>query len=147
MAFQALFSREVLPQSFSPPHDLKNKCHLKNPIEEGKKTGAKIEDASNLAGEKHEDASNLDLDKKIWVPSPNNNQEEEDSTLMRGNNDQEEGLLTIGLGYGKLKARLTGFKPYKRCSMEAKESRMTNSGGQGEEKVLKRMRIEGEAST
>lgn len=147
LAFQALFSREVLPQSFSPPHDLKNKCHLKNPIEEGKKAGAKNEDASNLASEKNEDASKLDLNSKIWVPWPNNNQEEEDSTPMRGNNDQEEGLLTIGLGYGKLKARQTGFKPYKRCSMEANESRMMNSGCQGEEKVLKRMRIEGEAST
>lgn len=58
----------------------------------------------------------------------------------------EEGLPTIGLGNGKLKTRRTGFKPYKRCSMEAKESRVMNTS-QCEEKCPKRIRLEVEAST
>ena len=40
--------------------------------------------------------------------------------------DGEEGLLTIGLGQGKLRTRRTGFKPYKRCSVEAKETRVAS---------------------
>ena len=67
--------------------------------------------------------------------------------MSRGENSTvEEGLLTIGLGQAKLKARRTGFKPYKRCSVEAKENRVMNTGGQGEEKGPKRIRMEGEAS-
>jgi len=62
-------------------------------------------------------------------------------------NHEEEGLLTIGLGLGKLKASRTGFKPYKRCSMEAKENRVGTSSNPGEEKGPKRIRMEGEAST
>lgn len=62
------------------------------------------------------------------------------------NTQDEEGLLTIGLGQGKLKACRTGFKPYKRCSVEAKENRVGTSN-QGEEKGPKRIRLEGEAST
>jgi MYB-related transcription factor LHY len=62
-------------------------------------------------------------------------------------NNGEEGLLTVGLGHGKLKARRTGFKPYKRCSVEAKENGVVNTISQGEEKGPKRIRLEGEAST
>ena len=54
------------------------------------------------------------------------------------------GLLTIGLGQGKLKTRRTGFKPYKRCSVEARENRV---GANCEEKGCKRIRLEGDTST
>lgn len=62
-------------------------------------------------------------------------------------NNGEEGLLTVGLGHLKLKARRTGFKPYKRCSVEAKENGVANTSCQGDEKGPKRIRLEGEAST
>ena len=67
--------------------------------------------------------------------------------MSRDENIVKEGLLTIGLEYAKLMARRTGFKPYKRCSVEAKENRVMNTDGQGEEKGPKRIRLEGEAST
>lgn len=54
----------------------------------------------------------------------------------------EKGSLTSEVNHGKLKARRTGFKPYKRCSMEAKESRATA----GDEAGNKRIRLEGKAS-
>lgn len=60
--------------------------------------------------------------------------------------ENNEGLLTIGLGQGKLKTRRTGFKPYKRCSVEAKENGVGTTNNQGEEKGSKRIRLEGEAS-
>lgn len=59
----------------------------------------------------------------------------------------EEGVLTMGLGQGKLETHRTGFKPYKRCSMEAKETRVGTTSNQGEEKGCKRIRLEGDAST
>ena len=68
-------------------------------------------------------------------------------SFIQNNINKEEGLLTIGLEQGKLKARRTGFKPYKRCSMEAKESRVATASTPGEEKGPKRIRLEGEAST
>ncbi|GMI69534.1 LATE ELONGATED HYPOCOTYL, LATE ELONGATED HYPOCOTYL 1 [Hibiscus trionum] len=124
LAFQALFSREVLPQSFSPPHEGK-----KYPVEEDEET------------------STLDLNSKT-LDSCSDHQEVEKAASSRGEkNTAEEGLLRIGLGNSKLKAGRTGFKPYKRCSVEAKENRMMNTGGQGEEKGPKRVRLEGEAST
>ena len=43
----------------------------------------------------------------------------------------------------KLKSRRTGFKPYKRCSVEAKENRVPASDEVG----TKRIRLESEAST
>ncbi|KAJ6328886.1 hypothetical protein OIU77_010546 [Salix suchowensis] len=130
LAFQALFTREVLPQSFSPPY-----MHQKED------TGEKKD-----ADEKDGDASLIDLNSKTWEYSSGHHQEGEKNALPRCENYGEEGLLTIGLGHGKLKARRTGFKPYKRCSLEAKESRMGTGGGQGEEKGPKRLRLEGEAS-
>ena len=63
------------------------------------------------------------------------------------NNNEEEGLLAIGLVPEKLKTRRTGFKPYKRCSVEAKENRFGTTSNQGEEKGSKRVRLEGKAST
>lgn len=61
--------------------------------------------------------------------------------------DEEETLLTIGLGQTKLRSSRTGFKPYKRCSMEAKEIRGGITSNQGEEKGAKKIRLEAEAST
>lgn len=93
------------------------------------------------------DASLLDLNSKSWGGSCFGHQEVEKSAFCKGVNNGVEGLLTIGLGQGKLKARRTGFKPYKRCSVEAKENRVVNTGGnQSEEKGPKRIRLEGEAS-
>ncbi|KAM4105240.1 hypothetical protein ACJW30_06G217300 [Castanea mollissima] len=131
LAFQALFSREVLPQSFSPPHDLKNMGNQKDNTTDDKQN----------ANENDGNASLLDL----------NSQKSGSCSVQQGilnfeRNNNGEGLLTIGLGYGKLKARRTGFKPYKRCSAEAKENRVANASGQGEEKGPKRIRLEGEAS-
>ncbi|KAK4268957.1 hypothetical protein QN277_022178 [Acacia crassicarpa] len=126
-AFQALFSREVLPQSFSPPHlekdiqkDHKKEYHEQNTVE-------KYEDLD----------SNKYRSDQVGV---------EKNMPFVENTQEGEGLLTIGLGQGKLKACRTGFKPYKRCSVEAKENRVRASN-QGEEEGPKRIRLEGEAST
>ncbi|KFK42494.1 protein late elongated hypocotyl [Arabis alpina] len=59
-------------------------------------------------------------------------------------NADQESVVMIGVGPGK---RQTGFKPYKRCSMELKESQVGNTNNQSDEKVCKRLRLEGEAST
>ncbi|XWS76798.1 hypothetical protein CRYUN_Cryun01aG0208700 [Craigia yunnanensis] len=136
LAFQALFAREVLPQSFSPPQDSKNKGQLRENVGEDKQN----------PDEKDGEKSTLDLNSKA-LGSCSDHQEVEKNALSIGENIVEEGLLTIGLGHAKLKARRTGFKPYKRCSVEAKENRVMNTGGQGEEKGPKRIRLEGEAST
>ncbi|KAK8554594.1 hypothetical protein V6N13_093574 [Hibiscus sabdariffa] len=128
-AFQALFSREVLPQSFSPPHKGKNKGQQKENVGEDKQNPV----------EKDGETSTLDLNSKA-LGSCSDHQEVEKNALSRDEkNTAEEGLLTIGLGHSKLKASRTGFKPYKRCSVEAKESRVMNTGSQGEEKGPKRV--------
>ncbi|EOX95553.1 Homeodomain-like superfamily protein isoform 2 [Theobroma cacao] len=136
LAFQALFSREVLPQSFSPPHDGKNKGQQKD----------KVEDDKQNSDEKDGATSALDLNSQT-VRSCSYRQGVEKNGLSRGEDIVGEGLLTIGLEHAKLKARRTGFKPYKRCSVEAKENKVMNAGSQGEEKGPKRIRLEGEAST
>lgn len=131
LAFQALFSREVLPQSFSPPHDLKNKGNQKDNTTDDKQN----------ANENDGNASQLDLNSQTSGSCSG-----QPGILNFECNNNGEGLLSIGLGYGKLKARRTGFKPYKRCSVEAKENRVANASSQGEEKGPKRIRLEGEAS-
>ncbi|XP_037496229.1 protein LHY isoform X1 [Jatropha curcas] len=136
LAFQALFSREVLPQSFSPPHDQQNEAHQKDDVEEDKQNRDEIDRNATL----------LNLNSMTWG-SCMSNLEVGKNTLTKCENNGKEGLLTIGLGNGGLKARRTGFKPYKRCSMEAKESRAITASSQGEEKCPKRIRVEGEAST
>ncbi|XP_061340926.1 protein LATE ELONGATED HYPOCOTYL-like isoform X2 [Gastrolobium bilobum] len=126
LAFQALFSREVLPQSFSPPNDLENKDHQMEDIKDNKQnTDDKDEDLDSKRS-----SSNCEGMHKN-IPFVENN----------------GGLLTIGLGQGKLMTRRTGFKPYKRCSVEAKENRLGTTSNQGEEKGSKRIRLDGEAST
>lgn len=132
MAFQALFSREVLPQSFSPPPDLMDKGH--QDTKEGHQIG----------GGKDGSALMLDLNSKAWAPFRHPEVEKISSPV--GLNDAE-GLLTLGLGYGKPRARRTGFKPYKRCSVEANENRVADASSHCEEKCPKRLRLEGETST
>ncbi|KAI9076807.1 hypothetical protein K1719_028748 [Acacia pycnantha] len=126
-AFQALFSREVLPQSFLPPH-----------LEKDIQKDHKKEHHEQNTVEKYED---LDCNKyrsdQVGV---------EKNMPFVENTQEGKGPPTIGLGQGKLKACRTGFKPYKRCSVEAKENRVRTSN-QGEEEGPKRIRLEGEAST
>lgn len=110
-AFQALFARQRLPQSFSPPQ---------------------VED--NVNGKQSDTSMPM-------APDLNKIQGSCDA-------DQESGVMMIGDGQGKsLKTRQSGFKPYKRCSMEVKESQDGNTNNQSDEKVCKRIRLEGEAST
>ncbi|XWS46319.1 hypothetical protein CRYUN_Cryun14cG0055200 [Craigia yunnanensis] len=90
------------------------------------------------------ETSTLDHNSKIWG-SCSDHQGDEKKALSRDENIVEEGLLMIGLEYEKLNSRRTGFKPYKRCSVEANENRMMNTGGQGEEKGPKRIGLEGES--
>lgn len=127
LAFQALFSREVLPQSFSPPYDSMNK--VKNSTEKDKQN----------VDEKDAEGSMLDLNGKVWAGCSS---QQSENVHLRGEISQAEGLLTMG----KFKVRHTGFKPYKRCSVEVKESRMVNGSYQDEEKCPKRIRLEGDAS-
>lgn len=60
----------------------------------------------------------------------------------------EEHHLEIGLGGSKQSRGRTGFKPYKRCSMEAKESRIINTNPiiHVEQRDPKRIRLETQAS-
>ncbi|GMI98494.1 LATE ELONGATED HYPOCOTYL, LATE ELONGATED HYPOCOTYL 1 [Hibiscus trionum] len=136
LAFQALFSREVLPQSFSPPHDGKNKEQQKENVGEDKQN----------ADENNGETLTLHLISQARR-SCSDHREVENNALSKAKNIVEESLLTIGLGLEKLKGRRTGFKPYKRCSVEDKESRVMNTGSQGEEKDPKRICLEGKAST
>ncbi|KAI3785010.1 hypothetical protein L1987_44118 [Smallanthus sonchifolius] len=122
LAFQALFSREVLQQSFSNTHTIAGK------------------DQHNIVKN-----SVLDLNRRSQEPGESNST---DFSVLRG----EEGILRMGLGSVKLNVHHTGFKPYKRCSVEAKENNKimseTSTGGiQNDEKGPKRMCFETEAST
>ncbi|KAL8554063.1 hypothetical protein ACS0TY_002329 [Phlomoides rotata] len=129
LAFKALFSRERLPQSFSPPPDVKNKC------------------MNNCnKGEKGENVFELDLNCMTWGGTCSEKQGMEDMAFPVGENKDDGPLLNLGLGHFKLKARKTGFKPYKRCSVEARECRVS-ANCHDEEKCPKRLRMEGEAST
>lgn len=111
-AFQALFARQRLPQSFSPPQVA----------------------AENVNGKQSDTSMPM-------APDLNKVQDSCDA-------DQESGVVMIGDGTGKsLKTRQSGFKPYKRCSMEVKESQDGNANNESDEKVCKRIRLEGEAST
>jgi len=124
LAFQALFSREKLPQSFSPPHALKNK------------------DQMDITNDSKQNIADKDEDLDSKKCGSNYKAMHKNPPFVENN----VGLLTIGLGQGKLKTRRTGFKPYKRCSVEAKENRV-GASSQGEEKGCKRIRLEGDTST
>ncbi|XP_074567310.1 protein CCA1 [Curcuma longa] len=105
LAFQALFKREVLPQSFSTPHSEEAAAMIKKGFAE----------------------MPADVDKNMCTTTNLN--------ILCNNAD-----TTVS---AKLKIRRTGFKPYKRCSMEAKESRSAAV----EESGSKRIRLHEEAST
>lgn len=135
IAFQALFTREVLPQSFSPSLELKNKPKII------------LEKFKQKPDEKVQCGSQLDLNDQA-SNNCSSHQTVEDNVLLIGNKeDVEKCLPMMELGQIRLKARRTGFKPYKRCSLEANDSRVTSSSIQDEEKSSKRLRLEGEAST
>lgn len=129
LAFKALFSRERLPQSFSPPPDVNNKC---------KNNCNKDENGENML--------EFDLNCKTWGGTCSQKQGVEDMTSSIGENKEDGPLLNLGLGHFKLKARKTGFKPYKRCSAEARECRVS-ANCHDEEKCPKRLRMDGETST
>ncbi|XP_031743530.1 protein LHY isoform X2 [Cucumis sativus] len=129
LAFQALFTRDVLPQSFSPPYDVENE----------NKASENVEKDSHVV-DKDSGASVLDLNGKTCGSFSHQSMERDTSAI--GINNGEGELLTIGLGNGTPKACRTGFKPYKRCSVEAKEKRMTTSSNHCEEGGQKRLRLE-----
>ncbi|KAL2893454.1 Protein LHY [Bienertia sinuspersici] len=134
LAFQALFSREVLPQSFSPPVVTGKKQDMIDTVEENRQNA----EESNCA-------SQLDLNSNTWE-SCSSNQDIEKIRSREEDNWKDE-LLTFSHDQGKLMTNRTGFKPYKRCSMEARESRVMNSSTPEQEKCSKRLRLDGEAST
>ncbi|XP_021748820.1 protein LHY-like isoform X1 [Chenopodium quinoa] len=136
LAFQALFSREVLPQSFSPPLNFTGKSQEMNGfVEEFRQTA---EESNN--------ASQLDLNSNAWESCSSNQGVEK--IKLREEDNCKDGLLTYSHEQGKLKTNRTGFKPYKRCSVEARESsRVMNSSAPEQEKCSKRLRLDGEAST
>lgn len=123
-----------MPQSFSPSNDLKNKGKIN------------LENVKEKPDEKGLSGSQLDLiDQASDMCS--SHQAVEDNVLVIGNKEDAEKCLPImELGQVRLKAHRTGFKPYKRCSLEAKDGRVASSSCQDEEKSAKRLRLEGEAS-
>ncbi|XP_042472691.1 protein LHY-like isoform X2 [Zingiber officinale] len=114
LAFQALFKREVLPQSFSPP----------------------LSDEAAAMLNKGFTELPADVDKNMCTTINLNSlcNNAENKPVVR-NND-----TTVS---AKLKIRRTGFKPYKRCSIEAKDNRSSAV----EENGNKRIRLHEEAST
>lgn len=113
LAFDALFSREKLPQSFSPPQ-----------AEESKEISKEEEDeVTTVTVDLNKNATAIDLDLDTM--------------------DESRASFPNELSQLKLKSRRTGFKPYKRCSVEAKDNRVPATDDVG----AKRMRLESEAST
>ncbi|CAA6673560.1 unnamed protein product [Spirodela intermedia] len=115
LAFQALFSREVLPQSFSPPQG-----------EDGKEENVAAPGAA---------AASLPPPKSTTMTTPAFSMQLTRTLPPRRPSPSE-------VGQWRLKSHCTGFKPYKRCSMEAKETKTAPD----EDKCNKRIRLEGEAS-
>lgn len=114
MAFDKLFSRGKLPQSFSPPQA------------EGLKVVPR--------GEQDEATTvTVDLNKSAAV------MDHELDTLV----GPRAATFPIELSHLNMKSRRTGFKPYKRCSVEAKENRVPASDEVG----TKRIRLDSEPST
>ncbi|KAJ1267367.1 hypothetical protein BS78_07G050700 [Paspalum vaginatum] len=113
LAFDALFSREKLPQSFSP---------------------RQAEESKEVAKEEEDEVTTVTVDLNKNATSIDHDLESVDEPRASFPNE---------LSQLRLKSRRTGFKPYKRCSMEAKENR-----GQASDEVgTKRIRLESEAST
>ncbi|KNA08541.1 hypothetical protein SOVF_161680 isoform A [Spinacia oleracea] len=135
LAFQALFSREVLPQSFSPPLNVTGK---------NQEVNVTVGENRNNA-EKGYSGIQFDLNSNAWEFCSSNQGIE--NLKLREEDNRKEGLLTFSLEHGNLNTtNRTGFKPYKRCSVEAIESTAMNSNAQ-QEKCSKRLRLDGEAST
>ncbi|KAH9606717.1 hypothetical protein KSS87_003781 [Heliosperma pusillum] len=126
LAFQALFSKGRLPQSFSPPPDKEPK------ITDG------VDDQRQNATQSNNEASLslLDLNSHAWECMSSNQGKEEMASISQDN---------TGFSQGKLTSNRTGFKPYKRCSVEARESRTLNSTNPEQGNCSKRLRLEGNA--
>ncbi|XP_074263487.1 protein LATE ELONGATED HYPOCOTYL isoform X2 [Silene latifolia] len=128
LAFKALFSKGRLPQSFS------RRQHLA------------VEDLTQNTEQRIEEALQLDLNSIPWkTASGDQSLGKIGSHCLGNNNNTKEGPSTIGFIEAKTSSG-TGFKPYKRCSVEARESGMTNSSNQEEGNCSKRLRLEGESS-
>ncbi|GMH31327.1 hypothetical protein Nepgr_033170 [Nepenthes gracilis] len=130
IAFKALFLKEVLPQSFSPLYDMNKKDHQKFSDKENRRDT--------------EESDELDLNSKTQESCPSHQVLEK---YGQGVDDNGKSLLRIGLAQGKLQARRTGFKPYKRCSAEARDCRVANTSTQDQENCPKRLHLGEEAST
>ncbi|WOL13243.1 hypothetical protein Cni_G22012 [Canna indica] len=112
LAFQELFKREVLPQSFSR---------------------SVSEEASTIT--KEGEASKLAVDLNWNVCSATN------PTHLQGDAPEETcARSNSSILHGRFEVRGSGFKPYKRCSIEAKENRTAKT----EETVNKRIRLQQE---
>lgn len=136
LAFQALFSREVLPQSFSPPQNGPGKKQEMNDTEKNSQNAEEIKDSSQL------DLNNT------WESCCSEQGIEKTNEETREEDKRKDGILTFSHDQGKLKTSRTGFKPYKRCSVEAREgSRLMNSSAPDQENCSKRLRLEGEAAS
>ncbi|CAM8926392.1 unnamed protein product [Rhodiola kirilowii] len=123
VAFRALFSRQVLPQKFPSSQDLTTLesqinidqvCYLK------------------LCGL----GSPIDLNSTI-VESCCTDQVVKSNGKLRDECEGKEAVHSMGLG--KLRTHKTGFKPYKRSSVEAKDISVLNSCSQGNEKRPRRI--------
>ncbi|KAK9743237.1 hypothetical protein RND81_03G226600 [Saponaria officinalis] len=139
MAFQALFSKGRLPQSFSPPHGATSK--------DQETIDGVIDQRLQNSEQSNKDASQLDLNSNPWecIPGDHGTGKTETQCPSNAANSKDE-VLTIGLLQAKLTGNKTGFKPYKRCSVEARESKMINSSNQEQGNCSKRLRVEEEAS-
>ncbi|KAL9685464.1 hypothetical protein QQ045_022914 [Rhodiola kirilowii] len=116
VAFRALFSREVLPQKFSSLYSLSNLETLTNIGQDSE---------LKLGGL----AFPIDRNLNIYGYNCITDQLVKTRATERAEIEGAEGLHSIGLG--KLRTRRTGFKPYKRCSIEAKD---ISGCSQGKEK-------------
>ncbi|PIA48745.1 hypothetical protein AQUCO_01300001v1 [Aquilegia coerulea] len=102
IAFKALFSREVLPQSFTPLKCLGNHGQLIKSNEDG----------LHKSDEKGEDKLQPYLNSKTFLIQLDCRERDKQESLSEGSSDK--GLLSMEYGHGKVRARRAGFKPYKR---------------------------------
>ncbi|KAL6006616.1 CCA tRNA nucleotidyltransferase, mitochondrial [Asimina triloba] len=137
LAFQALFSREVLPQSFLRGN-LESKTNQTFTTEEGQQNELRENEA--------ERPLMLELNSEAWLKSLDQPQCVEMEASLRSDENLEGITSNLLLGHGKMKVCRTGFKPYKRCSMEAKENGVVSSSDQTKENGAKRIRLEAKAS-
>lgn len=86
----------------------------------------------------------VDLNRMVYSSNDLDQTEESQTkeTMIISNGNSAKRCIISEPEHAKLKAHRTGFKPYKRCSMEAKENRVNA----GEDQVNKRIRLGAEAS-